>query len=155
MDQKQGTGMDEKIKDHIFIEGAVSSELVFKLLQQYSMNTAIGAYSIFIGQVRNDHAGDARVSAVEFTTIPDMAHEKFLEIQADLFAKHDLISLNVYHSQGTVKTGDICFLVLAASKHRAAAISACSEAVERVKSQVPIWGKMILENGSVQWKENN
>jgi molybdopterin synthase catalytic subunit len=155
MDKKQGTRMDEKINDYIFVDGPVPSDLVFRLIQQYSMNRAIGAYSVFIGQVRKDHMNEAGVSAVEFTTIPDMAYEKFLEIQADLLARYDLISLNVYHSQGWVKTGDICFLVLAASKHRNAAISACSEAVELVKSKLPIWGKMMLDNGSVLWKENN
>jgi molybdopterin synthase catalytic subunit len=34
-------------------------------------------------------------------------------------------------------------------------MAACCEAVERVKSEVPVWGKLILENASVQWKENN
>ncbi len=84
-----------------------------------------------------------------------MALEKFHEIQATLPEKYNLTGLNIYHSLGEVKTGEICLFVLAASKHRAEAISACSEAVERVKSELPVWGKLILENASVQWKENN
>jgi len=147
--------MDEKITDHIFIEGPIPADLLYRIIQQYSMNHAIGAFSAFIGQVRNDTEGDSKVVSVEFSTQPEMARETFLEIQSDIFARYELTGLNVYHSKGLVKAGEICFLVLTASTHRSAAIRACDETVEKVKSQIPIWGKMFLENGAVVWKENN
>jgi hypothetical protein len=55
---------------------------------------------------------------------------------------------------GEVKVGEICLFVFTSSKHRKAAIDACEELVERIKKEVPVWGKEILENEKAVWKEN-
>jgi molybdopterin synthase catalytic subunit len=94
------------------------------------------------------------VIAIEYTTQAEMALEKLHEIQSDLFEKYRMTGLNIFHSTGKVRAGEICFFVLAVSVHRAQAIAACNEAVERVKSELPVWGKLILENAATQWKEN-
>lgn len=147
--------MTEKITNSIFIEGPISSEFIAGIIHLHSLHTAIGAHSIFLGQVRSDEADGSRVAAIEYTTHTEMALEKLREIQADLFEKYHMTGLNIFHSTGKVRAGEICFFVLAVSAHRAQAIAACSEAVERVKSELPVWGKLILENAAVQWKENN
>jgi molybdopterin synthase catalytic subunit len=147
--------MTEKIVNHLFIEGPISSEFISGLIHLHNHHTHIGAHSIFLGQVRSDEANGSRVTAIEYTAHTEMALEKFNEIQESLFEKYQLTGLNIFHSTGRVKAGEICFFVLAVSGHRAEAIAACSEAVERIKSELPVWGKLILENASVQWKENN
>lgn len=63
--------------------------------------------------------------------------------------------MHVYHSLGKVNAGEICLFVFTSSKHRKPAIDACAELVERIKQELPIWGKEILENENSQWKENN
>jgi molybdopterin synthase catalytic subunit len=45
-------------------------------------------------------------------------------------------------------------LVFASSRHRTDAQAAVQEAVERIKKELPIWGKEILSNATHQWKEN-
>jgi molybdopterin synthase catalytic subunit len=147
--------MTEKITNNIFIDGPISSEFISKIIHLHNLHTTIGAQSIFLGQVRNDEADGSRVAAIEYTTHAEMALEKLNEIQADLFEKYQMTGLNIFHSTGKVRAGEICFFVLAVSAHRAQAIAACSEAVERVKSELPVWGKLILENTAIQWKENN
>lgn len=147
--------MSDKTEGTIFIEGPISAEYITGIIQQYSLNTAIGAHSIFLGQVRRDETGGSQVAAIEYTTHAEMALEKFHEIQASLFKKYELTGLTIYHSLGKVKTGEICLFVLAVSAHRAESLAACSETVELVKSELPIWGKLILENETIQWKENN
>jgi molybdopterin synthase catalytic subunit len=62
--------------------------------------------------------------------------------------------MHIYHSLGLVKAGEICLFVFTSSKHRKAAIEACNELVERIKAELPIWGKEIFEDNSSQWKEN-
>lgn len=147
--------MSNKTEGNIFIEGPIPGEYITALIEQYGLNKAIGAYSIFMGQVRRDEIDGSKVAAIEFTTQAEMASDKFHEIQASLFEKYNLTGLTVYHSLGKVNTGEICFFVLTVSAHRAEAIAACSEAVELVKSELPVWGKLILENEAAQWKENN
>jgi len=146
--------MNKNIVNNIFIKGPIKTEFIAEIIREYGLNTSIGAHSLFFGQVRSDDTGGSRVSAIEYTTHPEMAIEKFHEIKALLFEKYKLAGLNVYHSTGIVKAGDICLFVLAVAEHRAEAIAACSEAVELVKSELPVWGKLILDNATVQWKEN-
>jgi molybdopterin synthase catalytic subunit len=147
--------MKEKTINHLFIEGPISGKFISEIIHLHNLHTSIGAHSIFLGQVRSDEADGSRVAAIEYTAHTEMALEKLNEIQEALIEKYQLTGLNIFHSTGKVKAGEICFFVLAVSVHRAEAMAACSEAVERVKSELPVWGKLILENASVQWKENN
>lgn len=147
--------MTEKIINNLFIEGPISGEFITRIIHLHTRHTGTGAHSIFLGQVRRDEASDSRVTAIEYTTHAEMAIEKLHEIQSDLIERYKLTGLNIFHSTGKVLAGEICFFVLAVSAHRAEAIAACNEAVERVKSELPVWGKLILENDSVQWKVNN
>jgi molybdopterin synthase catalytic subunit len=44
--------------------------------------------------------------------------------------------------------------VFTSSKHRRDAIDACNEIVERIKKEVPVWGKEVFEDDTYTWKEN-
>jgi molybdopterin synthase catalytic subunit len=147
--------MNSETVNSIFIRGPISGEFIAEVIQQYGLNTATGAHSLFLGQVRSDETDGSQVASIEYTTHTEMALKKFHEIQASLSEKYKLTGLNIYHSLGEVKAGEICLFVLAVSEHRAEAISACSEAVELVKTKLPVWGKLILKNATVHWKENN
>ena len=75
----------------------------------------------------------------------------------DSIAKHSSnmnIGAHIYHSLGRVETGEICLFVFTSSRHRKDAIDACTYIVERIKREVPIWGKEIFEDESYVWKEN-
>jgi molybdopterin synthase catalytic subunit len=50
--------------------------------------------------------------------------------------------------------GEICLFVFASAVHRKEAIQAVEEVVERIKKELPIWGKEICDNQKYQWKEN-
>ena len=84
-----------------------------------------------------------------------MALEKMHEIREDIFGKYDLTCMHVYHSLGLVKTGEICLFVFTSSKNRKLAINACEETVERIKAELPVWGKECFEDESFQWKVNS
>jgi molybdopterin synthase catalytic subunit len=45
--------------------------------------------------------------------------------------------------------------VFTSSKHRKDAIAACEYLVERIKAEVPVWGKEIFEDDSHAWKVNH
>ena len=62
--------------------------------------------------------------------------------------------MHIYHSLGEVNVGEICLFVFTSSKHRKAAIAACEELVERIKKELPVWGKELFENKQEQWKVN-
>jgi molybdopterin synthase catalytic subunit len=145
--------MDRKPKN-IFVEGPVTSEKIANSIQNHASKHDIGAHSIFLGQVRADQLELGVVSGIEYTCYEDLALQKAFEIREDIFGKYDLTCMHIYHSLGIVKAGEICLFLFTSSKHRKAAIEACNELVERIKAELPIWGKEIFQDNSSQWKEN-
>lgn len=144
---------DHKIRN-IFIQGPVSAAFVGERIAQHSSKKNIGAHSIFLGQVRADELGGKTIQAIEYTTYEDMALEKMHTIRQEIFAKYPLTCMHVYHSLGTVKAGELCLFVFTSSIRRKAAIDACEETVERIKAELPVWGKELFEDETFQWKEN-
>jgi len=144
--------MDRKPKN-IFVQGAISAEKIAQSIQNHSTKINIGAHSIFLGQVRADEKEGGTVTAIEYTTYEEMALQKAFEIREAIFGKYELTCMHMYHSLGEVKTGEICLFVFTSSKHRKMAIEACEELVERIKKELPIWGKELMESGEA-WKVN-
>lgn len=144
---------EHKVKN-IFTEGPIPAQKIAEDIQKHATQTAIGAHSIFLGQVRADVKEAGTVRAISYTAYTEMALEKMHEIRESLFAKYPLTCMHVYHSLGTVAAGEICLFVFVSSQHRKAAIDACGELVEAIKFQLPIWGKEILDNQTTAWKEN-
>ena len=142
-----------KIKN-IFIEGAINPVFIADSIAKHAAKTDIGGHSIFLGQVRRDELDGKSVSAIDYTIYQDLALEKMHEIREDIFKKYPLSCMHVHHSIGLIKSGEICLFVFTSSKHRKSAIEACNELVERIKAELPIWGKEIFEDKTHQWKEN-
>lgn len=139
---------------NIFVNGSISSEKIATSIQHHSEKTNIGAHSIFLGQVRADEKEGSTVRAIDYTAYEEMALEKAFEIREAIFEKYPLTCMHIYHSLGEVKKGEICLFVFTSSKHRKAAIDACEELVERIKKELPVWGKELLESNEETWKEN-
>jgi molybdopterin synthase catalytic subunit len=110
--------------------------------------------SIFLGQVRADRIDEKELKAMDYSAYEEMALEKMYDIREAIFQKYALTCMHVYHSLGRVPAGEICLFVFTSSKHRKAAIDACEETVEHIKSELPIWGKEVFEDESYQWKVN-
>jgi len=146
--------MSERKQKNIFVEGAIPSSFIADSIQKHSSKTDIGGHSIFLGQVRADLIDGKKVSAIEYTSYVEMALEKMHEIREAIFAKYPLTCMHVYHSLGRVAAGEICLFVFTSSAHRKPAVDACSETVERIKAELPVWGKEWFEEEGYQWKEN-
>jgi molybdopterin synthase catalytic subunit len=154
MAKKQIRNMSERKIKNIFSQGPISATFIAESIQKHSSQTAIGGHSIFLGQVRADETENGKVKAIAYTTFEEMALEKMHQIREDIFAKYPLTCMHVHHSLGEVLAGEICLFVFSSSAHRKAAIDSCNEIVERIKAELPIWGKEIMENDSHQWKVN-
>ena len=146
--------MTEKKVKEIFIQGPITASFIADSIQKHSSKTGIGGHSIFLGQVRADKSEGKEVASIEYTTYEEMALEKMHIIREEIFSKYELICMHVYHSLGIVKAGEISLFVFTSSAHRKAAIDACEETVERLKAELPVWGKELLEDNSYVWKEN-
>jgi molybdopterin synthase catalytic subunit len=145
--------MERKPKN-IFTQGAIDPAFIADSIAKHSSKTNIGGHSIFLGQVRADVIDEKKVAAIEYTTYEELALEKMHVIREETFAKYELTCMHVHHSLGKVAAGEICLFVFTSSAHRRAAIDACNEVVERIKTELPVWGKELFEDETHQWKVN-
>jgi molybdopterin synthase catalytic subunit len=139
---------------NIFINGAITAAFISDSIQRHSSKTGIGGHSIFLGQVRADIIDNKKVAAIVYTAYEQMANEKMQLIREAVFAKYSLTCMHIYHSLGKIATGEICLFVFTSAPHRKAAIAACEEVVERLKAELPVWGKEVMEDETHQWKIN-
>ena len=106
-----------------------------------------GGHSFFLGQVRADRINGKIVKAIEYS-----AYEGMVEAEADKIKKSvleefdDVKSIDIVHSTGIVKAGEISLLVSVSAGHRKQAIEACSKTVELIKERLPVWKKEIYED---------
>lgn len=150
-----------KVKD-IFVEGPIDPATIATSIAKHATRTDIGAHDIFLGQVRADpivtsSAAEVRqqVEAIEYTAYREMALEQMTAIREEAFVRWPTMTcLHVHHSLGVVKAGELCFMVFASAPHRAAAREAVTYVVDRIKAELPIFGKEILSDGEHIWKTN-
>lgn len=154
MEKTGSNSMKERKPKNIFVQGPVTSGFIADSIQKHSTKTDIGGHSIFLGQVRADKIDGKAVESIEYTAYEEMALEKMHVIREDIFSKYDLTCMHVYHSLGNVRSGEISLFVFTSSAHRKAAIDACEETVERIKAELPVWGKELFADNTYAWKEN-
>ena len=141
-------------KKSVFIEGPISSEFIGTSIAKHQTKVTIGAHNIFLGQVRVDEIDGIPVQAIEYTAYEEMANEALDAIREKAFAQFDLICMHIYHSLGVVKAGEICLFVFVSAKRRKQVYEATETIVNWIKTDVPIFGKEILENDAISWKQN-
>jgi len=141
-------------KKNVFIQGEITSAFIANAIAKHQSKTEIGAHNIFLGQVRKDQVEGQTVSAIEFSCYEEMAEKKLSEIREETFAKYDLTCMHIYHSLGMVNLGEICFFVFVSAAHRPQVYEATEYIVNRIKEEVPIFGKELFETGEYQWKKN-
>lgn len=147
--------MKDRKPKNIFVQGPINASFIGESIQKHNAKTEIGGHSIFLGQVRADTIGEKKVLTIEYTAYAEMALEKMHVIREEIFKKYHLTCMHVYHSLGKVPAGEISLFVFTSSPHRKAAIEACNETVERIKAELPIWGKELFADETYQWKENS
>ncbi len=142
-------------KKNVFVEGAISPEFIAESIAKHQSKHSIGAHNIFLGQVRADEIDNKIVNAIEYTCYEELADKKLIEIRESAFEKYDLTCMHIYHSLGKVQAGEICFFVFVSSTRRKEVYEATEYIVNRVKEDVPIFGKEIFQDQSHQWKVNS
>ncbi|SDZ84132.1 molybdopterin synthase catalytic subunit [Arachidicoccus rhizosphaerae] len=138
----------------LFIQGPISVAFISAQIRKHQFKTNIGAHQIFLGQVRADQTDHGKISGIEYTAYESMALECIKKIKEDLFEKYPIRCMHVYHSLGMVKTGGCSLFIFVSAAHSEAAYLACQELLARVKKELPIWGKEIVDKVGYQWKLN-
>jgi MoaE-MoaD fusion protein len=108
-----------------------------------------GGVATFTGIVRRQSRG-REVRYLEYEAYAEMAEEVMATLAADLEEAHELCGLAIHHRVGRVEIGEPSVVIAASAPHRQAALSACREAIDRLKETVPLWKKEVYEGGE-EW----
>jgi molybdopterin synthase catalytic subunit len=111
-----------------------------------------GAVVVFLGTVRNQHAGQ-KVTQLTYSAYRPMARAALEAIAAGLEAAHEGLRAAIVHRLGEVGVGEASVVIATASPHRAAAYEANRTALERLKTEVPIWKREHYAGGETVWRE--
>jgi MoaE-MoaD fusion protein len=108
-----------------------------------------GAVASFVGTTRARSRG-RDVLYLEYEAYEGMAEQVMAELAAALKTRHELCEVAIHHRVGRVEIGDTSVVIAISAPHRAAALTACREAIDELKVTVPLWKKEVYERGE-EW----
>lgn len=109
-----------------------------------------GAIGLFVGVVRGDTIEGQKVEKLQLEAYEEKADQVLSKICDDLSQKPGIMSVQIHHLLGEFKVGDDLVYVAVAGSHREEVFNVLREAVERYKSEAPIFKKehIVDEKGS-------
>lgn len=110
-----------------------------------------GAVLVFVGLVRNRHAG-RQVNHLTYEAYEPLAVKSFVRIADEIGERVPDVVVGIHHRVGRVAIGEASVVIAAASAHRAEAYAACRYAIERIKQIAPVWKHEAFEGGA-SWVE--
>ena len=108
-----------------------------------------GGVATFVGTVRRSSRG-RDVDHLEYEAFEEMAEPMLSRLAADLEEKHGLCGVAIHHRIGRVEIGEASVVIAVSAPHRAAALDACREAIDTLKTTIPLWKKEVYEGGE-EW----
>jgi MoaE-MoaD fusion protein len=108
-----------------------------------------GAIATFVGTTRR-RSRDRDVQYLEYEAYEGMAEQVMAELASSLQEKHELCAVAIHHRVGRVEIGETSVVIAISAPHRAAALTACHEAIDELKVTVPLWKKEVYEGGE-EW----
>jgi molybdopterin synthase catalytic subunit/molybdopterin converting factor small subunit len=112
-------------------------------------NDEAGAVATFVGTVRRSSRG-RDVLYLEYEAYEEMAEPMLARLAGELTAKHGLCEVAIHHRIGRVEIGEASVVIAVSAPHRAAALDACREAIDTLKTTIPLWKKEVYAGGE-EW----
>jgi molybdopterin synthase catalytic subunit len=105
-----------------------------------------GAIALFIGVVRGETFESEKVEKLTIEAYEEKANNVLAKISDDLSQKHGIVNVQIHHLLGEFNVGDDLVYVAVAGSHRTDVFSVLREAVERYKSETPVFKKESITN---------
>jgi len=100
-----------------------------------------GAITLFIGVARGETLEGEKVQKLTLEAYEEKANEVFTKICEDLSKKPGIVDVQIHHLLGEFDVGEDIVYVLVAGSHRTNVFPVLREAVERYKSEAPVFKK--------------
>ena len=104
------------------------------------------------GTVR-EKSGDITVTALEYEAYIEMAESTMQNILAGSIKKFALIDAVAVHRIGRLGIGEASIAIAVSAQHRKEGFDGCSEILNRIKAEAPIWKKDIIDEKITRWHD--
>jgi molybdopterin synthase catalytic subunit len=108
-----------------------------------------GAVASFTGTVRS-HSRGRDVQYLDYEAFEEMAEPMLTRLGDSLAERHGLCAVAIHHRLGRVEIGEASVVIAVSAPHRSAALDACREAIETLKTTIPLWKKEVYAGGE-EW----
>ncbi|MGD6809768.1 MAG: molybdenum cofactor biosynthesis protein MoaE [Candidatus Bathyarchaeia archaeon] len=123
-------------------KGSIKVDDVIESIKNREDFSKAGAIGLFIGVVRGETLeGGEKVEKLAIEAYEEKADEVLGKICDDLTQKPGIVDVQIHHLTGEFKVGDDLVYVAVAGAHREHVFPVLREAVERYKSEAPIFKK--------------
>ena len=103
-----------------------------------------GAIAVFIGVARGENLKGQKVKKLMLEAYEEKANEVLAKICNDLTKKPGIVDVQIHHLLGDFNIGEDLVYVSVAGAHRTQVFKVLREAVERYKSEAPVFKKELL-----------
>ena len=117
-----------------------AQDAIDKIKQDPNYHKA-GAIGLFIGVVRGETFEGEKVEKLQLEAYEEKANAVLERICDDLTQKPGIVNVQIHHLLGEFKVGDDLVYVSVAGAHREDVFPVLREAVERYKSEAPVFKK--------------
>jgi len=100
-----------------------------------------GAIALFIGVARGETLQGEKVEKLKLEAYEEKANEVLENICTELSKKPGIVDVQIHHLLGEFNVGEDLVYVSVAGSHRTDVFPVLSEAVERYKSEAPVFKK--------------
>ena len=100
-----------------------------------------GALATFVGVVRGDTLQGENVTGMELEAYEEQANKVLGDIREELKKRDGIVDVQIHHFVGQFSVGEDLVYVVVAGAHRQNVFGILQEAVERYKSETPVFKK--------------
>lgn len=108
-----------------------------------------GGVASFVGTARR-HSRGRTVLHLQYEAYEGMAEQSMAELAGELKRRYRLCEVAIHHRVGRVGVGEPSVVIAVSAPHRADALAACKDAIDTLKTSVPLWKKEVYEGGE-EW----
>ncbi|MBD3195614.1 MAG: hypothetical protein GF317_11190 [Candidatus Lokiarchaeota archaeon] len=150
--------MDSEIKQTwngtsgIYNKGTVDLPAIVKSIKANPDIEKVGSILTFNGIVRQTSKNGQKVKSLTIDSYNELANKTIQKISNDIKNINGIIDLRIIHLKGKFDISDDLVFVVIASSHREEGFKALREAVERYKTEIEVWKREELTDGSSEWQ---
>jgi molybdopterin synthase catalytic subunit len=139
-----------EVKSGIYEKGTFIFEDVYESIKQHPLIKKSGSILTFTGIVRETSKNGEPIKSLEIEAYDELGNHIIHDICEKIKKKYELIDIKIVHLKGKFEISDDLVYVMVASAHRSEGFNALMEAVERYKSELTVWMKEELLDGSAK-----